>query len=163
MNLSNLSPAKGSVKNSKRIGRGNATGQGRTAGKGHKGYKSRSGAGRKLHFEGGQTPLARRLPKRGMGNGKFNHLRKKSLIQVINLNDLNKIGKKDITPELLYDLGIINKNNPYKILGNGEIEKSVNVSANMFSKKAIEKIEGAGGTVSFVWLVKSLIYLKLKI
>ena len=150
MNLSNLSPAKGSVKNSKRIGRGNATGQGRTAGKGHKGYKARSGAGRKLHFEGGQTPLARRLPKRGMGNGKFNHLRKKSLIQVINLNDLNKIGKKDITPELLYDLGIINKNNPYKILGNGEIEKSVNVSANMFSKKAIEKIEGAGGTVSFV-------------
>ena len=150
MNLSNLSPAKGSVKNSKRIGRGNATGQGRTAGKGHKGYKSRSGAGRKLHFEGGQTPLARRLPKRGMGNGKFNHLRKKSLIQVINLNDLNKIGKKDITPELLYDLGIINKNNPYKILGNGEIEKSVNVSANMFSEKAIEKIEGAGGTVSFV-------------
>ena len=150
MNLSNLSPAKGSVKNSKRIGRGNATGQGRTAGKGHKGYKSRSGAGRKLHFEGGQTPLARRLPKRGMGNGKFNHLRKKSLIQVINLNDLNKIGKKDITPELLYDLGIINKNNPYKILGNGEIEKSVNVSANMFSKKAIEKIEGAGGTISFV-------------
>ena len=150
MNLSNLSPAKGSIKNSKRIGRGNATGQGRTAGKGHKGYKSRSGAGRKLHFEGGQTPLARRLPKRGMGNGKFNHLRKKSLIQVINLNDLNKIGKKDITPELLYDLGIINKNNPYKILGNGEIEKSVNVSANMFSKKAIEKIEGAGGTVSFV-------------
>ena len=128
MNLSNLSPAKGSVKNSKRIGRGNATGQGRTAGKGHKGYKSRSGAGRKLHFEGGQTPLARRLPKRGMGNGKFNHLRKKSLIQVINLNDLNKIGKKDITPELLYDLGIINKNNPYKILGNGEIEKSVNES-----------------------------------
>ena len=150
MNLSNLSPAKGSVKDSKRIGRGNATGQGRTAGKGHKGYKSRSGAGRKLHFEGGQTPLARRLPKRGMGNGKFNHLRKKSLIQVINLNDLNKIGKKDITPELLYDLGIINKNNPYKILGNGEIEKSVNVSANMFSKKAIEKIEGAGGTISFV-------------
>ncbi len=150
MNLNNLSPAKGSVKNSKRIGRGNATGQGRTAGKGHKGYKSRSGAGRKLHFEGGQTPLARRLPKRGMGNGKFNHLRRKNLVQVINLNDLSKIGKKDITPELLYDLGIINKNNPYKILGNGEIEKSVNVSANMFSKKAIEKIEGAGGTVSFV-------------
>ena len=85
-----------------------------------------------------------------MGNGKFNHLRKKSLIQVINLNDLNKIGEKDITPELLYDLGIINKNNPYKILGNGEIEKSVNVSANMFSEKAIEKIEGAGGTVSFI-------------
>tara|TARA_Y100001968_G_C19424572_1_gene753622 strand:+ start:665 stop:1117 length:453 start_codon:yes stop_codon:yes gene_type:complete len=150
MNLGKLSPAKGSVKNSKRIGRGNATGQGRTAGKGHKGYKSRSGAGRKLHFEGGQTPLARRLPKRGMGNGKFNHLRTKSLIQIINLNDLNKINKKDITPELLYDLGLINKNNPYKVLGNGEIEKSINISANMFSKKAIEKIESAGGTISFI-------------
>ena len=85
-----------------------------------------------------------------MGNGKFNHLRTKSLIQIINLNDLNKINKKDITPELLYDLGLINKNNPYKVLGNGEIEKSINISANMFSKKAIEKIESAGGTISFI-------------
>ena len=150
MNLGKLSPAKGSIKNSKRIGRGNATGQGRTAGKGHNGYKSRSGASRRLHFEGGQTPLARRLPKIGMGTGKFNHLRTKKSVQILNLNDLNKIGKKDITPELLYDLGFINKNNPYKILGNGEVDNSINVSANMFSKKAIEKIESAGGSVSFI-------------
>ena len=150
MNLGKLSPAKGSIKNSKRIGRGNATGQGRTAGKGHNGYKSRSGASRRLHFEGGQTPLARRLPKIGMGTGKFNHLRTKKSVQVLNLYDLNKIGKKDITPELLYDLGFINKNNPYKILGNGEVDNSINVSANMFSKKAIEKIESAGGSVSFI-------------
>lgn len=150
MNLGKLSPAKGSIKNSKRIGRGNATGQGRTAGKGHNGYKSRSGASRRLHFEGGQTPLARRLPKIGMGTGKFNHLRTKKSVQVLNLHDLNKIGKKDITPELLYDLGFINKNNPYKILGNGEVDNSINVSANMFSKKAIEKIESAGGSVSFI-------------
>ena len=89
MNLGNLSPAKGSIRNSKRIGRGNATGQGRTAGKGHNGYKSRSGASSRLHFEGGQTPLARRLPKRGMGTGKFNHLRTKNTVQILNLNTLN--------------------------------------------------------------------------
>ena len=150
MNLGNLTPAKGSVKNSKRIGRGNATGQGRTAGKGHKGYKSRSGASSKLHFEGGQTPLARRLPKRGMGTGKFNHLRTKKTVQILNLNDLSKIGKKDITPEILFELGLVNKNTPFKVLGTGEINESVNVSANMFSKTAIEKIEKAGGSVSFV-------------
>ena len=71
MSLGNLTPAKGSIKNSKRIGRGNASGQGRTAGKGHKGAKSRAGHKAKMHFEGGQTPLARRLPKRGMGKGKW--------------------------------------------------------------------------------------------
>ena len=74
MGLNNLKPAQGATSDRKRIGRGNATGQGRTAGKGHNGYKSRSGTKAKLHFEGGQTPLARRLPKRGMGNGRFNHL-----------------------------------------------------------------------------------------
>ena len=160
MNLGNLSPAKGSIRNSKRIGRGNATGQGRTAGKGHKGYKSRSGASSRLHFEGGQTPLARRLPKRGMGTGKFNHLRTKNTVQILNLNTLSQIEQKDITPELLCELGLINKSSPYKILGMGEIEKSINISANMFSKSAIKKIEKAGGSVIFVWLVKLLIYLK---
>ena len=150
MGLNNLKPAKGATSNRKRIGRGNATGQGRTAGKGHKGYKSRSGAGKRLHFEGGQTPLARRLPKRGMGNGKFNHLRTRNLIQIINLNDLNKINKKDVNPDLLYELGLINKNNPYKILGNGSIEKPLNVTANMFSKVAIKKIEDAGGSIIFI-------------
>ncbi len=151
MNLGNLTPAKGSVRGSKRIGRGNATGQGRTAGKGHKGYKSRSGASSRLHFEGGQTPLARRLPKRGMGTGKFNHMRTKNAVQVLNLNTLNQIGKKNITPEVLFELGLVNKNSPYKILGMGEVEKAFNVSANMFSKSAIEKIEKAGGSVIFVW------------
>ena len=97
MKLGNLSPSKGSVSKTKRIGRGNATGQGRTAGKGHNGYKSRSGAKARLHFEGGQTPLARRLPKIGMGTGKFNHLRTKKSIQVLNLTDLSKLKEKDIT------------------------------------------------------------------
>ena len=103
MGLNNLKPAKGSTSNRKRIGRGNATGQGRTAGKGHKGYKSRSGTKAKLHFEGGQTPLARRLPKRGMGKGKFNHLLSlKKNIQIINLNALSslKIKKKELPTPL---------------------------------------------------------------
>ena len=151
MKLGQLSPSKGSIKKTKRLGRGNATGQGRTAGKGHKGYQSRSGAKRRLYFEGGQTPLARRLPKRGMGTGKFNHLQSsKKIIQSLNLNQLNKVKGKDITPELLSKNGSINKNFPYKVLGNGEIEKSFNVFANMFSKKAIEKIESAGGSVNFI-------------
>ena len=154
MKLGNLSPSKGSVSKTKRIGRGNATGQGRTAGKGHNGYKSRSGAKARLHFEGGQTPLARRLPKIGMGTGKFNHLRTKKSIQVLNLTDLSKLKEKDITADLLSEKGMISRNSPYKILADGEIERPLNISANMFSKKAIEKIERVGGTVNFIWLVK---------
>ena len=92
MKLGNLSPSKGSVSKTKRLGRGNATGQGRTAGKGHKGYKSRSGAKARLHFEGGQTPLARRLPKVGMGTGKFNHLiTNKKMVQIVNLTHLSDL------------------------------------------------------------------------
>ena len=151
MKLENLSPSKGSVFKTKRLGRGNATGQGRTAGKGHKGQQSRSGAKKKLYFEGGQTPLARRLPKVGMGRGNFNHLTShKKMIQILNLNQLLKLNKKDITPDLLYEKGIINKNLPYKILANGSIEKALNISANMFSEKAIDKIKKAGGTVNFI-------------
>ena len=118
MKLSNLKPAEGSTSKRKRIGRGNATGQGRTAGKGHKGYKSRSGAKAKFHFEGGQTPLARRLPKRGMGKGKFNHLSSpKKNIQIINLVDL----------------------------ANGDLKESLNIDVEFFSSSAKQKIEKAGG------------------
>ena len=154
MKLGNISPSKGSTSNTKRLGRGNATGQGRTAGKGHKGYKSRSGAKKRLHFEGGQTPLARRLPKVGMSRGNFNHLRTKKMVQVLNVSHLSKLKEKDITSDLLYSKGMIGKNHPYKILGNGSIDKSLNVSANMFSRRAIEKIEKAVGKVNFIWLVK---------
>ncbi|MAP61348.1 MAG: 50S ribosomal protein L15, partial [Candidatus Marinimicrobia bacterium] len=122
MGLDNLSPAKGSVKNRKRIGRGNATGQGRTAGKGHKGYKSRSGASNRFHFEGGQTPMARRIPKRGLGTGKFNHMQTKDLVQTVNLDRLEKVSVEKIDINTLVEEGIIKKaNNPVKILGNGEI------------------------------------------
>ena len=150
MSLNKLSPAEGSIKNKKRIGRGNATGQGRTAGKGHKGYKSRSGASNKFHFEGGQTPMARRIPKRGLGTGKFNHMQKKSLVQIINLDTIENLGLKKIDINILVERGIIKKaNNPVKVLGNGDITKAIEVSADMFSKTAIEKIEKAGGKVIY--------------
>tara|TARA_X000001036_G_C20628820_1_gene786268 strand:+ start:198 stop:653 length:456 start_codon:yes stop_codon:yes gene_type:complete len=151
MSLNNLSPAKGSVKNRKRIGRGNATGQGRTAGKGHNGYKSRSGASNRFHFEGGQTPMARRIPKRGLGTGKFNHMQTKDLVQTVNLDRLEKIDSKKIDINTLVEEGVIKKaNNPVKILGGGEITKSIEVSADMFSKAAVEKIEKAGGKVVYL-------------
>ena len=150
MDLSNLKPAKGSTFSKKRIGRGNATGQGRTAGKGHKGYKSRSGASTKFHFEGGQTPMARRIPKRGLGTGKFNHMQTKNLVQIVNLNRIEVLDLKKIDINILVKHGVIKKaNNPVKILGKGEITKSIEISADMFSKTAIEKIKKSGGKVIY--------------
>ena len=153
MKLSNLKPAKGSTSNRKRIGRGNATGQGRTAGKGHNGYKSRSGTKAKLHFEGGQTPLARRLPKRGMGKGKFNHLSSsKKNVQIVNLLDLSRLKDKEINKDVLYSNGLIsNINLPVKILANGELADSLNINVEFFSSSAKEKIEKAGGTAKAIW------------
>ena len=151
MSLNNLSPTKGSIRDRKRIGRGNATGQGRTAGKGHKGYKSRSGASNKFHFEGGQTPMARRIPKRGLGTGKFNHMQTKSLVQTVNIDRLDNLGVEKIDVNTLVEHGVIKKaNNPVKILGHGEISKPLEISADMFSKTAIEKIEKSGGKVVFL-------------
>tara|TARA_Y100000588_G_C14038704_1_gene831904 strand:+ start:210 stop:668 length:459 start_codon:yes stop_codon:yes gene_type:complete len=147
MELSNLKPAEGATSKRKRIGRGNATGQGRTAGKGHKGYKSRSGTKAKFHFEGGQTPLARRLPKRGMGKGKFNHLSSsKKNIQIINLADLVNLKVKDIDKNVLYTNGLIsNVNLPVKILANGDLKDALNINVEFFSSSAKQKIEKAGG------------------
>tara|TARA_Y100000590_G_C15688411_1_gene1002496 strand:- start:1725 stop:2174 length:450 start_codon:yes stop_codon:yes gene_type:complete len=145
-----LNPSKGSVKNKKRIGRGNATGQGRTAGKGHKGYKSRSGTKAKFHFEGGQTPLMRRLPKRGMKIFSKNR-RYKEQYQIINLADLSTIKATKIDSEVLFEKGIISKLDiPIKILGNGKLEKKIEIESNMFSKSAVEKIEKAGGKAIFI-------------
>ena len=150
MGLNNLSPAEGSIRNRKRIGRGNATGQGRTAGKGHKGYKSRSGASNRFHFEGGQTPMARRIPKRGLGTGKFNHMQTKSLVQIVNLDRIENLNLDKVDVNVLVEKGIIKKaNNPVKILGYGEITKSIEISADMFSQTAIDKIEKAGGKAIF--------------
>ena len=146
MELSKLNPAKGSVSNRKRIGRGNATGQGRTAGKGHNGYQSRSGSTSNLYFEGGQMSLARRLPKRG-----FTNIFSKE-VQIVNLNTIEKLGLKKIDIDILYDKGAISKKNvPVKILAGGEIKISVEVCAHFFSQTAIKKIEKSGGKVIYLW------------
>ena len=146
MSLSKLQPAKGSLSSKKRIGRGNASGQGRTAGKGHNGYKSRSGASSMIYYEGGQTPLMRRLPKRGFTNYWF-----KNSFQIVNLESIKGLKSKKIDNNVLYDNGLIKKLTlPVKILSRGELDKAVEISANSFSKSAIEKIEKSGGKVIFL-------------
>jgi len=142
MKLHELSPAPGSTKEVKRIGRGHGSGNGKTAGKGHKGQKARSGGGIRPGFEGGQMPLQRRVPKRG-----FNNIFAKEYV-VINVSDLeaNFEAGAVVDTEALIDLGIIN--NPkdgVKVLGNGELTKSMTVQVAKFSKTAVEKIEKAGG------------------
>ena len=120
MKLGKISPNKGSVKKTKRLGRGNATGQGRTAGKGHKGYKSRSGASTKFHFEGGQTPMARRIPKRGLGTGKFNHMQTKNLVTQKEIN----LMKRDTILINTSRGGIINENDLYNALKKKKIHSA---------------------------------------
>ncbi|MEM7483372.1 MAG: 50S ribosomal protein L15 [Acidobacteriota bacterium] len=139
MNLHDLSPAKGSKKNKKRIGRGPGSGLGKTAGKGHKGQRSRSGFSRRLGFEGGQMPLVRRVPKRG-----FTNIFRVEY-SVVNLSSLADF-QGDVTPESLVAAGLARKNRPVKILGDGEVGKALKVTAHKFSKSAREKIEAAGGS-----------------
>ena len=141
MNLHELSPAAGSTHVGKRKGRGAGTGNGKTAGRGHKGQKARSGGGVRIGFEGGQMPLARRVPKRG-----FNNIFAKPL-EIINLSALNAFdnGAK-VTAEALLEKGILSKcPNGYKVLGNGKITKKLTVEASAYSKSAQEAIEAAGG------------------
>jgi large subunit ribosomal protein L15 len=144
--LSNLTPAKGSRRKTKRIGRGQGSGHGGTATKGHKGAKSRSGHKFKMWFEGGQMPLTRRVPKFGFTP------RNRIEMQVVNIATLGiLVGKKKIsngvvTPEILFKTGTTAKKNvPIKILGNGEIKTKLDVTAHAFSKSAISKIEATGG------------------
>ena len=146
MDLSNLSPAEGSRQSDAfRRGRGHGSGNGKTAGKGHKGQKARSGAPRP-GFEGGQMPLYRRLPKRGFKN------RNTKEIVSINVDVLNRFeDNTDVTVELLLESGVISAaKDGVKILGNGELTKKLNVKANAFSASAKEKIEAVGGTVEVI-------------
>ena len=146
MDLSNLSPAEGSRQSEAfRRGRGHGSGNGKTAGKGHKGQKARSGAPRP-GFEGGQMPLYRRLPKRG-----FTNRNTKEIIS-INVDVLNRFeDNTDVTVELLLESGAISAaKDGVKILGGGELTKKLNVKANAFSASAKEKIEAAGGTVEVI-------------
>jgi large subunit ribosomal protein L15 len=144
MDLSNLKHAKGARKNRKRVGRGEGSGLGVTAGRGNKGYGSRSGSKKRSWFEGGQMPLQRRLPKFG-----FTNIHKKE-IQVVNVEDLEKIKKKEnITPEVLFENGLIRKKDiPVKLLGNGDLKSKVTIKVDAVSKTAQEKIEKQGGSVT---------------
>ena len=141
MKLNELSPAMGSTHVAKRKGRGHATGNGKTAGRGHKGQKARSGGGVRVGFEGGQMPLSRRVPKRG-----FNNIFAKPL-EIINLSALNAFEDGAVvTAEALIEKGILNKcEYGYKVLGNGTVTKKVTVEASAFSQSAKEAIEAAGG------------------
>lgn len=146
MKLHELSKPLGSTKASKRKGRGTATGQGKTAGRGMNGQKSRSGGGVRLGFEGGQMPLYRRIPKRG-----FTNVFKKQW-SVMNIADLDVYADgTEITPELLIADGKVKQVTAgIKILGNGEITKKFTVKAHKFSKSAVEKIEAAGGKAEVI-------------
>ena len=141
MDLGTLKPTRGSISSSKRIGRGNGSGQGRTAGKGHKGYQSRSGTKNRFHFEGGQTPLMRRLPKRGFSNYGF-----RKEVQIVNLEKIVSLKIEKVDANILHEKGVIKKIDvPVKILGNGDVKNRIEITADMFSNSAIEKLEKAGG------------------
>ncbi len=145
MDLSNLKPAENSTKSSKRLGRGQGSGKGGTATKGHKGQKSRSGYSKKVGFEGGQMPLQRRVPKFG-----FTNISRKEY-KGINIETLEKLAEKKglttIDVETLIDAGLVKKNTLVKILGNGSLTKKLEVKAHAFSKSAIKAIESVEGTI----------------
>ena len=148
MELSNLRPAKGSVRERKRVGRGVGSGKGRTSGRGHKGAKSRSGYKSKRGFEGGQMPLQMRLPKRGF--------KSPNRVEYVGLNVgrlqeiADKYGVTELSPEKLRDLGILRKTDLVKVLGDGELTTALTVTAHKASAKAKSLIEQAGGSFAAV-------------
>ena len=145
MKLENLSPAYGSTKSRKRIGRGGK--YSKTAGKGEKGQNARSGGGVRVGFEGGQLPLFRRLGKRGFNNTRF-----ATVYATVNVSDLNRFEDGTVvTPELLIETGLVKKQlDGVKVLGNGELTKKLTVKAASFSKSAKTKIESVGGTIEVI-------------
>ncbi|MFP4623823.1 MAG: 50S ribosomal protein L15 [Gemmatimonadota bacterium] len=144
--LSNLRRPKGAAGNSKRVGRGPGSGNGKTAGRGHKGQKARSGARIPAWFEGGQMPLQRRLPKRGFTSHKKNDF------EIVNVQDLARVEEDPITPAILHQYGLIDlgRNLPVKVLGKGALEKKVTVKAHAVSAGARKKIEDAGGSIELL-------------
>ena len=147
MKLHELSPAEGSKKDVKRIGRGPASGQGKTAGKGHKGQKARAGRGPRPGFEGGQMPLQRRVPKRG-----FNNIFAKEIV-IVNVADLEARFEAGAVVDVasLIEAGLVKKElDGVKVLGNGELTKALTVKAHAFSESAKAKIEAAGGTAEVI-------------
>ena len=148
MNLHELCPAEGSRKKKKRLGQGLGSGKGKTAGKGHKGQKARAGVSIKANFEGGQMPLARRIPKRGFSNYRF-----AVRYEIVNVADLEECfdAGSEVTTESLYALRLISgADKPVKILGVGELSKNLTVHANAYSASAANKIEAAGGKAEVI-------------
>ena len=143
MKLNSLTPVPGSTKNPKRVGRGHGSGLGKSAGRGDKGAGQRSGFKRRPWFEGGQMPLARRLPRRG-----FTNIFKKEF-QIVNLNALGDLGIEKIDAQIMFQKGLVRSAlKPIKILGDGELNMKLEVTASAFSTSAKEKIEKAGGTAT---------------
>jgi large subunit ribosomal protein L15 len=148
MDLSNLKPAEGSVKNNKRIGRGQGSGRGGTSTKGHKGAQSRTGYSRKVGFEGGQMPIQRRLPKRGFKNpGRVEYV-------ALNLGKIQELVEKyklkEISPEILHGINLVGKTDRIKVLANGELKKGLKITAHGFSESAKASIEAAGGSIETI-------------
>ena len=146
MKLSELKAPESLSKDRKRLGRGQASGTGKTAGRGHKGYHSRTGSKRRTWFEGGQMPLQRRVPKRGFTNARF-----KNEYQNISLSAISKLDDEKVDIATMLEKGVIKSAaKPVKVLANGDIERAVEVYANAFSVTAAEKIEKAGGKAYIV-------------
>ena len=150
MDLSNLRPAKGSVKSSRsRLGRGEGSGHGGTAGRGHKGAKSRSGYSKKIGFEGGQMPLQRRVPKYGFNNANKVHYKNLNLDSLEAFIESKKLGT-EITLEDLINAGVLSKSEKIKVLGRGELKSKISIEAHKFSKSAQNAIEKVGGSIKTV-------------
>jgi len=147
MKLHELNSISGSTHRRKVVGRGPGSGHGKTSGRGEKGQKARSGGGVHVWFEGGQTPLYKRLPRRGFSNARF-----AKEYAIVNVSDLNRFKDGDVvTPELLKESGLVKKElNGIKVLGNGKLEKKLTVKANVFTSSAIAKIEELGGTTEVI-------------
>ena len=147
MKLHELKSVDGSTHRRKIVGRGPGSGHGKTSGRGEKGQKARSGGGVHIWFEGGQTPLYKRLPRRGFSNARF-----ATKYAIINVSDLNRFKDGDeVTPELLKESGLVKKElDGIKVLGNGKLERRLTVKANKFTGTAIAKIEELGGTTEVI-------------
>ena len=147
MKLHELNAVDGSTHRRKVVGRGPGSGHGKTSGRGEKGQKARSGGGVHIWFEGGQTPLYKRLPRRGFSNARF-----ATKYAIINVSDLNRFKDGEtVTPELLKESGLVKKElDGIKVLGNGKLEKKLTVKANVFTSSAITKIEELGGTTEVI-------------
>jgi len=153
MDLSNLKPPAGQVKTQRRIGRGMGSGRGKYSGRGAKGQKSISGYSHMRGFEGGQMPLHRRMPKRGFTNAMF-----KKHFAIVNVATLEKLEGDSFNPEILLELGVINKlGDGLKILANGDLQRAIHITAHCFSKTAEEKIKAAGGSVTVIEVKKTAI------